>query len=60
MSVETDKVCCNCCHCIREWDEGGMCYLHCEINEHYIGYAECFDGFCKHWKKEDETEDDKR
>lgn len=22
---------------------------HCEIDGHYIGYLECFDGWCRHW-----------
>lgn len=28
MSVETGKVCCNCRHCIRQWDN----------DDHYCGY----------------------
>lgn len=52
MSVENCKVCCNCKHCIREWDADGHCDLHCEIDGHYIGYVECHEGWCKHWCKE--------
>lgn len=49
LSVENEKVCCNCRHNIREWDEGGMCHTHCEIDGHYIDYIRCMEGWCRHW-----------
>lgn len=51
MSVENGKVCCNCRHNIRHYeDKGGACY--CDIDNHYIGYIECMEGWCRHWAKE--------
>jgi len=51
MSVENGKVCCNCRHNIRHYeDECGVCY--CNIDNHYIGYFECMEGWCRHWAKE--------
>lgn len=31
-------------------DKGGACY--CDIDNHYIGYIECMEGWCRHWAKE--------
>lgn len=45
------RCCCNCRRCIREHDEHGNCTCHCEIDDHYIGYVECFEGWCRHWVK---------
>lgn len=45
------RCCCNCRHNIRYFDEGGMCYCYCEIDRHYIGYVECFEGWCRRWAK---------
>lgn len=57
MSVENSKVCCNCQHCIREWDKETLfCSLYCEVNGHYISYVECHEGWCRHWAKEREEE----
>ena len=51
MSVENGKVCCNCRHNKRvENDNRDEC--RCEIDDHYIGYIECFEGWCRHWAKE--------
>ena len=51
MSVENGKVCCNCRHNIRHYeDKGGACY--CDIDNHYIGYIECMEGWCRHWSKD--------
>jgi len=53
MSRENNKVCCNCRHNIRNYDdEGGAC--HCDIDGHYIGYVECMTGWCRRWAKEKE------
>lgn len=55
MSVENGNVCCNCRHCIREWNKETLfCSLHCEVDGHYIGYVECHEGWCRHWAKEKE------
>ena len=48
---ERKRVCCNCGRNIRtEKDKRIEC--HCEIDGHYIGYIECFTGWCRRWKKE--------
>ena len=59
MSVETGKACCNCRHCIRQWetkDRVGMCQTYCEIDNHYICYVECHEGWCRHWSKKRERD----
>lgn len=46
-----NRCCCNCRHDIRVW-EGEHCTNHCEIDGHYIGYIQCFEGRCRHWAKD--------
>lgn len=46
------RCCCNCRHNIRTWDDKGNCTTHCEIDGHYIGYVECFIGWCRRWAKD--------
>lgn len=61
MSVENGKVCCNCRHNIRKLKyriTAIECY--CDIDNHYIGYVECMEGWCKHWAKERQTESEER
>ena len=36
------KVCCSCDHRLANKD----C---CDIDEHYIGYVNCFECWCRHW-----------
>ena len=51
MSVENNKVCCNCRHNIRHYEDKGVaCY--CDIDNHYIGYVQCMEHWCRHWSKE--------
>ena len=56
MSVENGKVCCNCRHCVRRTERVStrttvtLCF--CDIDEHYIGYVECMEYWCKHWAKD--------
>ena len=54
MSVENGKVCCNCRHNIRlvETVYQAIIECHCDIDNHYIGYVECMEYWCKHWSKE--------
>lgn len=48
-----ERCCCNCERCIRVKDSTGrVTHNECEIDGHYIGYVETFDGWCRHWKKE--------
>lgn len=45
--AERERCCCNCGNNIRY---GSVC--HCSVDGHYIGYIECFEQWCKHWRKE--------
>ena len=55
MSVENGKVCCNCRHNIRT-GEVPKIECHCDIDNSYIGYVQCMEGWCKHWSKENKNE----
>jgi len=53
MTEKTEKVCCNCRHCIRERNEETLyTECHCEISGAYLCYAEVMWGWCRHWAKE--------
>ena len=41
-----------CCNCRRNIRSGDPIQCHCEIDGHYIGYVECFEGWCRRWAKE--------
>ena len=49
--ADRKRCCCNCGRNIRHEvaPHGIECY--CEIDGHYIGYIECFEGWCRRWKK---------
>lgn len=49
---ERKRVCCNCGNNIRTPDEKGVIHCHCAIHGHRIGYVECFEHWCKRWKKD--------
>jgi len=53
MSVENNKVCCNCRHNIRTGEVPNI-ECHCEIDGSYIGYVKCMEYWCRHWSKEGE------
>ena len=56
MSEKNGKVCCNCRHNIRKGEIGSIeCY--CDIDNHYIGYIDTFEHWCRHWAKEKKNED---
>lgn len=42
------RKCVNCRHRII----GENCSSKCEIDGHRIDYAECFEGWCRHWAKQ--------
>lgn len=46
---ERTRCCCNCAHNIRLGDIANIS-CHCEIDDHYISYVECFEGWCRRWK----------
>ena len=51
MSVENEKVCCNCRHNIRvEDDKYGVRCL-CEVENKYMGYIQVMECWCRHWAK---------
>lgn len=53
--TERKRCCCNCGRNKRiEVDGTIKCY--CEIDNHRIGYLECFEGWCRRWKKDDKWE----
>lgn len=56
---ERVRCCCNCRHDIRTWD-GDNCTNHCEIDGHYIGYVECFEGWCRRWASDAKKWQDER
>jgi len=55
MSVENGKVCCNCRHNIRT-GEVPRIECHCDIDNSYIGYVQCMEGWCRHWSKENDND----
>ena len=61
MSEENGKVCCNCRHNIRKHEimfQETFINCYCDIDNHYIGYAECMEGWCRHWSKKKERDTD--
>ena len=50
--ADRKRYCCNCERNIRHEvsSHGIECY--CEIDGHHIGYIECFEGWCRRWKKD--------
>ena len=53
MSEENGKVCCNCWHNIRHRDIHDQVMCICEVDDHYIGYMECMEGWCRHWASDE-------
>ena len=48
------RCCCNCKHCERVKEMVGKhetINTYCDLDNHYIGYVECFDGWCRRWAK---------
>lgn len=46
--MSENRKCVNCRHRIN----GENCSSKCEIDGHRIDYAECFEGWCRHWAKD--------
>ncbi len=56
------RCCCNCGHDIRKAIKVGNIIRvanYCEIDGHCIGYVECMEGWCRHWKKERKWENER-
>lgn len=50
---ERKRVCCNCGNNIRIKDnEDNFVRCECSIDGHYIGYIECFEHWCRRWKRD--------
>lgn len=49
--MSESRCCCNCRRNIRTGKPGEVS-CHCEIDGHYIGYVECFEGWCRRWAKD--------
>lgn len=53
MSIERKRVCCNCGNNNRiKDDKGFVTHCECDIDGRYIGYIECFEHWCRRWKKD--------
>lgn len=55
LEATTEECCCNCLHDIRSKGEKGY-VSNCEIDGHYISFADSFYCRCKNWKPEYEEE----
>lgn len=52
------RVCCNCGNNIRIRDnENNFVRCECAIDGHYIGYIECFEYWCRRWKRDRKWDD---
>ena len=49
--TERKRCCCNCGNNIRTGEVTSI-KCHCAIDGHYIGYIECFEGWCRRWKRD--------
>ncbi len=54
--MKEKRCCCNCGRNVRK-NVDGLIKCYCEIDNHYIGYVECFEGWCRRWKKERKWEE---
>lgn len=53
MAEERKRVCCNCGNNNRiKDDKGFVTHCECSIDGHYISYIECFEHWCRRWKKD--------
>ena len=50
--ADRKRCCCNCERNIRHEVEPHGIECYCEIDGHRIGYIECFEGWCRRWKKD--------
>lgn len=57
MSEENGKVCCNCRHNNRKWTDG-KCECKCGISGDWLSYLRVMTGWCKHWAKERNNNND--
>lgn len=55
MSVENNKVCCNCRHCIRIGGNENHVTCRCDIDDSWLSYVTVMTFWCRHWSKEREV-----
>lgn len=55
----SNRVCCNCGNCNRLSTANGI-ETRCAIDNHYIGYSECFSHWCRHWEREGEWDGERK
>ena len=53
-----ERHCYNCRHNIRTGEIANR-ECHCEIDGHWIGYVQCFEGWCRHWAMDREMKETK-
>ena len=51
MSVENEKICCNCRHNIRT-HMGTYTECHCDIDGSWLSYITVMTHWCRHWSKD--------
>ena len=51
------RCCCNCLRCLRIKKDGHV-NTYCEIDGHYIGYTEVFEGYCRRWASDEKKWED--
>lgn len=56
--MSENRKCVNCRHNIRKEKLSGNIECVCEITNEHIGYAECFEGWCRHWAKQKPLNDE--
>ncbi len=55
---ERKRVCCNCEHRKRKQVTPDAYFVDfCAIHGHYISYVECFEGWCRRWKKSEQQKE---
>lgn len=55
---EKKRCCCNCGNNIRYENSRGNIECKCAIDGHHIGYVQCFECWCRRWRKERKWEKD--
>lgn len=50
--MSENRKCVNCRHNIRKENPSGNIECVCEITNEHIGYVKCFEGWCRHWAKD--------
>ena len=54
-----ERKCVNCGHNVRQKEVTGI-EDYCDCDNHHIGYLECFEGWCRHWKHDPKWDNQER